>query len=173
VCRFSAGHQVTAHRSISRYGIVKRASVAPMPGRATTSNDNRSSPLRYLGGALRSVFHHVIAHRFPAKNKIAFLTASRGLSSGTIMGMDVGGAMGNGVINAHMALQPLMHATGLCNIDRNPAPILALHRVNKVAGQRLEGSVNGIDLILILRSRLAGPIDAIRRCALRFPTVIE
>jgi hypothetical protein len=60
------------------------------------------------------------------------------------MGMDVNGAAGHGIPNAHVAFQPLMHVSTLSNVDRNPVPILALRCINEVAGQWPESSVNRV-----------------------------
>jgi len=78
------------------------------------------------------------------------------------MGVNVSGAVGNGVVHVHVAFQPLVHASSLGNIDRNPVPILTLLRIDEVAGQWLKSSVNGVDLILILLSRLTEPTNVWR-----------
>lgn len=89
------------------------------------------------------------------------------------MGMNVRGTVRHRVRNAHMTFQPLMHVPSLSDINRNPTPVFALPRINVVAGQRTKSSVNRIDLVLILLSRLAGPRDAGRRFALLFVAVTE
>ena len=47
----------------------------------------------------------------------------------------------------------LVQIAGLRNVDRNPTPILRLGRIEVIAGQSLEGSVQGINLGLILLPR--------------------
>ena len=89
------------------------------------------------------------------------------------MGMDMRCAILNGVINAHVSLKTLMQIAGLRNEDRNPTPILGLFGVNEITGRRLERSVYGINRVLILFSRLAGPVDQVRRRALRGPVTTE
>jgi len=89
------------------------------------------------------------------------------------MGMYVSGAVSDGVIDVHMALQPLVHASSLSDVHWNPASILALLRIDEVARQCLEGSINRIDLILILLSRFTGPTYVRRRNAIQLLTVTE
>ena len=89
------------------------------------------------------------------------------------MSMNVRGPLGNGVVHAHMAFQTLMHTSSLGYIHWNPIPILSLLRIDEVARQWLERSVNGIDLILILLSRLSGPTNVRRRNAYSGLTVTE
>jgi len=74
------------------------------------------------------------------------------------MGMQVGGAIGDGVIHAHMTFEPLVQVPGLRDVNRNPTPIFRLLRVDKIAGQRPEGNVQGINCVLIFLSGLPRPI---------------
>jgi hypothetical protein len=74
------------------------------------------------------------------------------------MGMQVGGAIGDGVIHAHMTFEPLVQVPGLRNVNWNPTPIFRLPRVDEIAGQRPEGNVQGINCVLIFLSGLSGPI---------------
>jgi len=89
------------------------------------------------------------------------------------MGVNVSGAVSDGVIDVHMALQPLVHASSLSDVYWNPASILALLRIDKVARQCLEGSINRVDLILILPTRFTGPTYVRRRDTLQLLTVTE
>ena len=107
----------------------------------------------------RSAFDFVIAHRLPALNQIVFLRASGSLTSGTIMDMDMRGAMRNGVIHRHVPLKPLVQIASLGDVNGNPITALNLFGINKIAWQRLETSLNGMNLILILVAGLATPTD--------------
>ena len=102
-----------------------------------------------------------------------FLRASRGLACGAIMGMEKSGAVGDGVVHSHVPLKPLVQVAGLRDIDRYPTTILGLPGIDIHAGQRLERSIKGEDLELILLSGLPGPVDVRRRCALRLPVTTE
>lgn len=79
-----------------------------------------------------------------------FLGAAGRLASGAVMGVQVGGAVLNGVIHGDVPFQPLMQIPGLRNVDRNPTAILRLPRIDKIAGQRLEGGIQGEHLVEIL-----------------------
>ncbi len=63
-----------------------------------------------------------------------FLGASRGLTRGTVMGMQMRCAIGNGVVDAHMPLESLMQVASLSDVDRNPAPIFGLPGIDVIAG---------------------------------------
>lgn len=71
----------------------------------------------------RSALERIIAHGLPAVNEIPFLRATGTLPRGTIMGMDMRRAIGNGVRQFHMTLQPLMQIPGLRNVDRRPITV--------------------------------------------------
>lgn len=126
-------------------------------------------PARRRGSGLDAV----VAHRLPAVDQIPFLSASARLAGGSVVGMDMGGAVGCGVLLAHMPLKPLVQIASLSNVDRSPGPVFGLHGIDKIAGQRLERSVQGINLVGILLPGLAGPIDQNRSGTLRLPVVTE
>ena len=88
-----------------------------------------------------------------------FLSASRRLTRRGIMGMEMSRAIGDGVVHSHVPLEPLVQIAGLRDIDRNATAILGLPGINVHAGQRLERSVQGMDLELILLSGLPGPVN--------------
>ena len=50
-----------------------------------------------------------------AKNQVMFLRAARRLTRGTIMGMDISGAVGDGVFHLHVPLKSLVQITDLRN----------------------------------------------------------
>ena len=102
-----------------------------------------------------------------------FLTAARGLARGAIVSMELSGAVGDGVVHSHVPLEPLVQIAGLRDIDRNATAILGLPGINVHAGQRLERSVQGMDLKLIQLSGLPGPVDTSRSLALRLPVTTK
>ena len=114
----------------------------------------------------RSAFNRVIAHRLPAENEIPFLSASGCLTRGAIMDMDMRSAVRHGIIQRHVALKSLVQISSLSNIDGNPITVLGLLGINEIAWQRLECSVDGINLVLILVAGLPGPTDEWGRCVL-------
>jgi hypothetical protein len=120
-----------------------------------------------------SAFDRVIAHRPPAKNQVMFLSASRSLTCGTIVGMEMSCAMGNGVLHPHMPLKPLVQIASLSNVDRNPTAILGLSGIDVQAGQWLESSVQGINRVLITLPGLPRPSDGSRGRALLVPVTTE
>ncbi len=91
--------------------------------------------------SLRSGFDRVIADRLPAGNEVPFLRAASSLPSGTIMGMEMGGAVRHGVNQRHVPLQPLVQIPGGRNVDGNPTPVLFLPGINVIARQRFETRV--------------------------------
>ena len=93
----------------------------------------------------------------PAEDKIPFLRASGGLTSGTIMDMDVRGAIRHGVSQRHVTLKSLVKISSLSGIDGNPTPVLGLPGINVVAWKRSESSVNRMNLVLILLAGLSWP----------------
>jgi hypothetical protein len=88
-----------------------------------------------------------------------FLSASRSLTHGTIMSMEMSRAMSNRVTHPHMPLQPLMQVTSLRNVNRNPLTVLGLFGVDVIPGQRPEGSVQRVNLVGIFLPRFARPVD--------------
>jgi hypothetical protein len=115
----------------------------------------------------RSAFDRVIAHRLPAQNQIPFLRASGSLTCGAIMDMDVRSPIRNSIIHRHVTLKPLVQIPRLSNVDGNPGAVLALLGINEIAWQRLENSVNGMNLVWILFARLPGPPHGLGVRALR------
>ena len=75
------------------------------------------------------------------------------------MNMDVSCAALDGVIQPDVSLEPLMQISGLCDVVRNPTPILSLAGVDVIARQGLERGLHNMDLVLIFRARLPAPID--------------
>ena len=73
------------------------------------------------------------------------------------MGMQMGCAMGNGVVHPHVPLKPLVQIASLSNVDRNPSAILSLPGIDVQTRQWLESSVQGIDRVLITLSGLPRP----------------
>ena len=66
------------------------------------------------------------------------------------MGVEMGCAIGNGVVHSHVPLKPLVQVARLRNVDRNPTPIFVLFGIDVITGQRLERSIQGMSLVLIL-----------------------
>ncbi len=89
------------------------------------------------------------------------------------MGMEMRCAFGNGVVHAHVSLEPLVQVASLSNVDRNPSTILSLTRIDVHAGQWPERSVQGINLVLIPFPGLARPVDRSGGCALLLPVTTE
>jgi len=73
------------------------------------------------------------------------------------MGMQMGCAMGNGVVHPHVPLKPLVQIASLSNVDRNPSAILRLSRIDVQAGQWLECSFQAVDRVRITLAGLPGP----------------
>ncbi len=63
-----------------------------------------------------------------------FLSASRCLTRGAVMSMEMSRAISDGVVHSHVSLQPLVQIASLSNVDRNPTPILSLSGVQVKAG---------------------------------------
>jgi hypothetical protein len=82
------------------------------------------------------------------------------------MDMDMRGAIRPGVIQQHVTLKALVQIPGLRDVDGNPTAVLGLFGVNKITRQRLESSVNGINLVLIFVAGLPEPTDEWGRRAL-------
>ena len=78
-------------------------------------------------------FDHIIAHRLPAEDEIAFLRASGRLACGAIMDMDMGSAARHGVILRHMPFKALVQIPRLSNVDGNPTAIRGLLGINVIA----------------------------------------
>ena len=89
------------------------------------------------------------------------------------MGMEISGAVGDGVVHSHVPLKPLVQVAGLRDIDRNPTPILGLSGIDINTGQCLECSVQRINLELILLPGLPRPVDVSRRCVFRLPVTTK
>ena len=89
------------------------------------------------------------------------------------MGVQVCGAVLNGIIHPHVPLEPLMQAAGLRDVDRNPGPVLGLSGVDVIPGQWLEGSIQGKNLVGILLSGLSWPVDQSRSGGLRLPVMTK
>ena len=81
-----------------------------------------------------------------------------------IMGVDVGGAIGHGIVDPDVAFEALVQAAGLSDIDGNPSTVLTLPGIDVVAGQWLEGGIEGRDSVFVLFSRLADPVGGRQRC---------
>lgn len=101
------------------------------------------------------------------------LGASRRLPGGGIMGMEMGGAVSDGVFHSHVPLEPLMQIARLRDVDRTPAPILILPSIDIKAGQWPESCIQRIHLVLILLAGLAGPLDERRSLTLRLPVTTK
>lgn len=127
--------------------------------------------LHRLGGSLALDFF--VTHRLPTKEQIPLLTASGSLPGGAVMGMQVRGALLDGIIHSHIALQPLVQISRLRNVDRDPGPIFGLTSIDVVSGQGLERSVQRVNLVGILLSGLTGPVDRGRRHTLRLPVATK
>jgi hypothetical protein len=106
------------------------------------------------------LWHLVVADGAPLEHQIPFLTAAGGLALVAIMSVDVSRALRHRILRPNVPFQPLVHVPSLSDVDRNPLSILALASVDEVSGQRLKSSINRKDFILVLLSRLAGPVDA-------------
>ena len=89
------------------------------------------------------------------------------------MGMKMGRAVLNGVIQMNMALQPLVQIASLRNVNRNPRSILCLSGVDVISGQWLKSGIQRVDFVGILLSRLPWPVDQGRRGTLRLPVMTK
>ena len=78
-----------------------------------------------------------------------------------------------GVLQLLMPLQPLVHIPGLSYVERNPIPVLGLFGIDVITGQRLERSIQGMSLVLILLPGLPRPVDVSRRCVFRLPVTTK
>ncbi len=105
------------------------------------------------------VFNRVIAHWLPAVDEITLLRATRRLTCGAIMGVDMRRPVQNCGSNCNMTLQPLVQIAGLGNIDGNPIAIPGQFGINKVARLWLKNHIEGINLIEILLAGLPRPIE--------------
>ena len=101
------------------------------------------------------------------------LGASRRLPDAAIVGMEMRGAVGDGVLHSHVPLQPLMQIARLRDVDRTPAPILSLPSIDVKAGQWPESRIQRIHLVLILLAGLTGPLDERRSRTLRLPVTTK
>ena len=75
------------------------------------------------------------------------LTTARGLTGRIIMDVNVSSAQLDGVLRLHVAFEPLMQSSRLSDVDRNPGPILSLFRIDVIAWERLERSLDRMDLV--------------------------
>jgi len=116
---------------------------------------------------------HVIAHRLPAVDEVLFLSAASRLPSGTIMGMQMRSAVGNGILQLYVPLKSLMQIPSLRNVDGNPTAVLGLFGVDVKAWQRSKGSADGIDFVLILLAGMPGPIAGGGQCVIRTRVTTE
>ena len=89
------------------------------------------------------------------------------------MGMEMRCALGNGVVHIHVPLEPLVQIASLRNVDGNPTAILSLTGIDVHAGQWLESSVQGINLVLIRLAGLPGPVDRSGRSAFLVAVMTE
>jgi hypothetical protein len=105
-----------------------------------------------------SVLEHVIAHGLPAVDEVLFLRAASALSSIGIVGMEMRRAVRNGFLQSYVTFQSLMQIPGLCNVDGNPITVRQQFGIDVNARQRPEGSIQGINLVVICFARLPGPI---------------
>ena len=87
--------------------------------------------------------------------------------------MEMSGAVVDGIIHPHVPLEPLVQIARLGNVGWDPSAIFGLSGINVVAGERLERSVQGINVIWILLARLPGPTDCNRRWFLRLPVMTK
>jgi len=115
---------------------------------ASRCNRQRRAHFIALSSAMsRSSVDRLIAYRLPVQDQIPFFTATRGLTRRTIMGMNAGCAVLNGVIQPHAPFEPLVQIARLSNVDRNPTPILGLFGIDVIAGQWPERSLKRKDLV--------------------------
>lgn len=91
-------------------------------------------------------------------DEVLFLRVARPLPRRTIVGMDMRGALRDRVRQRHVTFESLVQIAGLRNVDRVPIAFRQLPGVNINAGQRLKGSVKGVNPEGILPARLPGPI---------------
>ena len=115
----------------------------------------------------------LVAHRVPVFDQIVLLRATRGLTGGRKMNMDMSRALRPGVRQADVPLQSLLQSAGLGDIDWHPGSVLGLSGINIVARHRLELSVEGVDLVWVLGSRLPNPFDGRRGRDLRLLVAVE
>ncbi len=144
-------------------------SVPPIGALAVARSRMNAGPARSVNALSGPGLDGFVADRTPAKDQIPFLRATPGLTFRVIMGEEVRGAVGNGVIHPHMALKPLVQVPSLRNVDRNPHPVLGLPGINVITWQRTESSVERINLVLVTLPGLARPRNGRRSLASLFP----
>lgn len=83
------------------------------------------------------------------------------------MCVDMSGAVLNSVILMHMTFEPLVQVACLRDVDWDPTSVFGLSGIDVIAGQRLEGRIDGKDLVLVLFPGLACPVDQSRSGVLR------
>ena len=123
--------------------------------------------------ATRSTPRRLVAHRVPVFDQVVLLRAARPLTYGRKMHMNMSRALRPGVRQADVPLQSLLQSAGLGDIDWHPGSVLGLSGINIVARHRLELSVEGVDLVWVLGSRLPNPFDGRRGRDLRLLVAVE
>ena len=83
------------------------------------------------------------------------------------------GTMRNRVIHGDVTLKALVQIASLGDVNGNPITALNLFGINKIAWQRPESSVNGVNFVLILVAGLPEPTDGHRLRALRLKVTTE
>lgn len=106
-------------------------------------------------------------------DEILFLRAARPRARGAIMGMEMRRAIHDGILQSHVALQPLMQVTRLRNVNGRPIAIRQRPGINVNPRQRTKGGVQWIDREGILLAGLSGPIVGQGRGAIRFRRATE
>ncbi len=81
-----------------------------------------------------------------------FFSAAGPLAHPIIMGMEMGCALLQGVLQRHVPFQPLTQIAGLSDVDGNPTPVLGLSGINEIAGRCLKGSVQRVNRVGIVLS---------------------
>ncbi len=89
------------------------------------------------------------------------------------MDMDMRGAIRNRVIHGDVTLKSLVQIASLGDVNWNPIKALNLFGINKIAWQRFERNVNGMNLVLILVAGLSTPTYEWGRRALRLWVMTE
>lgn len=90
----------------------------------------------WRGQALESAFQRIVASWLPSLNQVALFSATRRLAGFGQVGMQMRSAIGNGIIQSYMTLQPLMQVAGLCDVNRIPITVGQLPGINIDARQR-------------------------------------
>ena len=90
-----------------------------------------------------------------------------------MMYMDMGRALGDGVVGMHMTLETLVQIPSLGDVDRHPTSVLGLASVNIVGRQRWERSIDRVAFVGVFCAGLPRPVDKRRGGDIRLLLAME